>query len=109
MSRVELVVSVAVVTAVCATLKVHQDNETAAVWGTRLMLSKNQKTAATALVALPIMYVADIWSAGMWSILAIVVIGTVHAILYTELGSPDTFTRKLPDIPEEGDIGATFE
>ncbi|XP_075535296.1 prenylated Rab acceptor protein 1-like [Dermacentor variabilis] len=104
MSSVELVVSVAVVAAVGAALKLHQDDESAAVWGTKLVLSKNHRLVAAALVAVPLLYVADIWSAVLWSIGAIVAIGVVHATLYTCPGSPNKFTRKLPDTFEEGDI-----
>ncbi|KAH7966260.1 hypothetical protein HPB49_014878 [Dermacentor silvarum] len=104
MSSVELVVSVVAVAAVCAAFKLHQDDESAALWGTRLMLSKNHRLVAAALVALPLLHAADIWSAVLWSVSAILAIGTVHATLYTGLGSPNKFARKLPDTSEEGDI-----
>ncbi|XP_065289774.1 prenylated Rab acceptor protein 1-like [Dermacentor albipictus] len=104
MSSVELVVSVAVVATVCAALKLHQDDESAAVWGTKLVLSKNHRLIAATFVAVPLLHAADIWSAFLWSIGAIVAIGTVHATLYTGLGSTNKFAKRVPDIPEEGDI-----
>ncbi|KAH7966756.1 hypothetical protein HPB49_019219 [Dermacentor silvarum] len=104
MSSVELVVSVVIVAAVCAAFKLHLDDETAALWGTRLMLSKNHRLVAAALVALPLLHAADIWSAVLWSVGAILAIGAVHATLYTGLGSPNKFAAKLPDTSGEGDI-----
>nr|XP_054933353.1 prenylated Rab acceptor protein 1-like [Dermacentor andersoni] len=104
MSSVELVVSVAVVATVCVALKLHQDDESAAVWGTKLVLTKNHRLIVAAFVAVPLLYAADIWSAVLWSIGAIVAIGTVHATLYTGPGSPNKFAKRVPDIPEEGDI-----
>ncbi|KAH7966409.1 hypothetical protein HPB49_016093 [Dermacentor silvarum] len=104
MSSLELLASFAVVAAVCAALKLHHDDETAAVWGTRLVLTKNHRLIAAAFVALVLLYAADFWSAVTWSVGAIVAIGTIHATLYTGPGSSKKFARKLPDIPEEGDI-----
>ncbi|XP_065299544.1 prenylated Rab acceptor protein 1-like [Dermacentor albipictus] len=103
MSSLELVGAIAMVAAVCVALKLHEDDETAAVWGTRLVLSKNQRLAAAALAALVPLYAADFWSAVMWSAGAIVATGMVHATLYTGLDSSKKVGNKLPDIPEEGD------
>lgn len=102
-SSVELVASMAAVAAVCAALKLHRNDETAAVLGTRLTLGKNQRIAAAALVAFPLLYAADLWSAVTWSVGVIVVIGTLHATFYTGLGASSKFAQKLPDIPEGGE------
>ncbi|KAH7966407.1 hypothetical protein HPB49_016091 [Dermacentor silvarum] len=101
MSSLELAASFAVVAAVCAALKLHHNDETAAVWGTRLVLSKNHRLIAVAFVALVLLYAADFWSAVMWSVRAIVAIGTVHATLNAGSGSRHKLRNKLPDIPEE--------
>ncbi|XP_065289775.1 prenylated Rab acceptor protein 1-like [Dermacentor albipictus] len=98
------VVSVTVVAAVCAALKLHQDVESGAVWGTKLVLSKNHRLIAATLVVVPLLYVAEIWSAVLWSIGSSLAIVTVRATLYTGHGSTNKFARKLPDTSEEGDI-----
>uniref|UniRef100_A0A131YN06 PRA1 family protein n=1 Tax=Rhipicephalus appendiculatus TaxID=34631 RepID=A0A131YN06_RHIAP len=104
MSSVQLLVSVALVVAVGAALKLHEDDDIAAMWGTRIMLSKNERLAAMTFVALLLLYATDFWSAIMWSIRVVVVIGITHATLYTGLSSSVKSARKLPDIPEEADI-----
>ncbi|KAH7938076.1 hypothetical protein HPB49_019646 [Dermacentor silvarum] len=103
MSSLELVGSVVLVAGVCVALKLNEDVETVAVWGTRLELDKNQRLAAAALVALPLLCAADIWSAVVWSAGATVVIGAAHATLHAGPCSPGKFVKTLPDIPEEGD------
>ncbi|KAH7979024.1 hypothetical protein HPB49_007787 [Dermacentor silvarum] len=102
-SSVALVASIAVVGAVCAVFKVHHDDKTE-VRGTRLVLTKNHRLIAATLVALPILYAADISSAVVWSFEAIAVISLVHATLYARRGSPNkSVARKVPHVPEKGD------
>nr|XP_050049686.1 prenylated Rab acceptor protein 1-like [Dermacentor andersoni] len=88
MSIVALVASIVAVGAVCAVFKLHHRGETAVVWGTRLALTKSHRMIAATLVAMPLLYAADIMSAVVCSFGAIAVIVMVHATLYAKLGSP---------------------
>ncbi|KAH7962690.1 prenylated Rab acceptor protein 1 [Rhipicephalus sanguineus] len=82
MSSVQHLVSVAAVVAVGAALKLHQDDDSAAVWGTRLMIGKNQRLAGVSFVALLLLYTACFWSAIVWSVGLVVAIGIPDATLY---------------------------
>ncbi|XP_049527198.1 prenylated Rab acceptor protein 1-like [Dermacentor silvarum] len=93
MSNVALVASIVAVGAVCAVFKLNHDNEIQ-VWSTSLVLNKNHRLIAATLVALPLLYAADISSAVLWSFGAITVIGLVHATLYARRGSPNKSVAK---------------
>ncbi|KAH7979724.1 hypothetical protein HPB49_010734 [Dermacentor silvarum] len=96
-TSISLVVSVIVVGAVCAALNLHDNDEAAVQWGTRLMVSKKHRLGAAALVALPLLHAADIWAAVIWSLSAALVIAIVHSTLYAELGSHKSFAKNRDD------------
>ncbi|XP_054921918.1 uncharacterized protein [Dermacentor andersoni] len=98
-SSLKLVGYFTVACAVFVALKLHRDDETAAVCG--LVLDKNERLGVAAPVALLLLYTSGIWSAVVWSFRATVVVGAVHATLYA--GPPNKFDETLPDIPEKGD------
>lgn len=104
-----LLMTVAATVGVGAALKVHLDEDNAALWGTGVMLTKNQRTAVAASVALPLLYIMDIGSAVVWSLVASLALATIHATLFSEQWIPKpSGPKKLADIPEEGDMDVTF-
>ncbi|KAL3238274.1 hypothetical protein MRX96_021954 [Rhipicephalus microplus] len=60
---IQLFMSVAVIAAVGAALKVYEDDDVTAVWGTRIMLSKNERITALVFVTFLLLYTADFMSA----------------------------------------------
>lgn len=96
MSSMTLMVTVAAVGAVCAVLRVQHDEETVAVLGSKLMLSKNHRQVLAALVAFTLLYASDIWSTITWSLGVIAAVSSAHASLYGQLDY-----RKRPDDLEE--------
>lgn len=109
MTSAVLVVSFAVVVAVCAALKLHQNDESVAVLGTTLTMNKNHRLTVAASVAVLFLIAADIRSAIVWSAGTTLAIGTIHATFYQGNGFPNV-VEKLPDTAGEGDgpIHATF-
>lgn len=104
MSSMTLMVTVAAVGAVCAVLRVQHDEETVAVLGSKLMLSKNHRQIVAMLVAFSLLYAADIWSAITWSLGVTAAICTIHASVCAELDCPKKyFSSKGPHDLDEGD------
>lgn len=104
-SSMAQVMSIVAVGAVCAALSLHEDVETAFLWGRRLPMTKNQRLLAAALVALPLLCAADFFSTVFWSLGAIMVIATTHAAVHAGLGSPiKSLHKNVPENTEKGDV-----
>ncbi|KAL1421253.1 hypothetical protein MTO96_023230 [Rhipicephalus appendiculatus] len=85
------VLQLASVVAVCAVfgaLKLHEDGETAFIWGTRLQMSSNRRLIAAAFVAWLLLGAAGMFATIVRSFGAIVAFSIVHATLYGGLVSP---------------------
>ncbi|KAL1441452.1 hypothetical protein MTO96_001089 [Rhipicephalus appendiculatus] len=103
-SSMTQVVSIVAVGAVCAALSLHEDVETASLWGKRLPMTKNQRLGAAALLALPLLCAADIFSTVLWSLGTIMVIATTHASVHAGLGAPiKSLHKNVPENPEKGE------
>ncbi|KAG0413510.1 hypothetical protein HPB47_009342 [Ixodes persulcatus] len=85
----------------CWVLKVHQDDDSAPILNTGVVLTKAQRAACAASVVLPILYVADGWTAAVWSLAACVLVTLLHAGFHEAAVS-----QELEDIPEEADLAA---
>ncbi|XP_037273822.2 uncharacterized protein LOC119166140 [Rhipicephalus microplus] len=103
-SSIQLFMSVAVIAAVGAALKVYEDDDVTAVWGTRIMLSKNERITALVFVTFLLLYTADFMSAMKWSFGIFMAIGITHATLYAGVSSSVKSATNLPDVTDEGDI-----
>lgn len=104
-----LLMTVAATVGVCASLKIHLDENNAALWGTGMMLTKNQRLAVAASLALPLLYIMDFGSAVVWSFVASLALAAIHATLFSEQWIPiPSVPKTLADIPEEGDMEVNY-
>ncbi|CAN8003422.1 unnamed protein product, partial [Ixodes hexagonus] len=87
---------------ICWVLKVHQDDESAAILNTGVVLTKVQRAAFAISAVLPLLYAVDVWTAAVWSMAACIVVSLMHAGFHQDTAGPDG-QKGLEDIPEEAD------
>lgn len=103
-----LLLGVMATVALCAALRLHLDDDTAPLLGTSLALSKNQRLVMAGTLALPLLYFTDLWSGLVCSFAISLVLGIIHATLFSGQGPvKSASSKKLPEIPEipgDGDM-----
>ncbi|XP_075734804.1 uncharacterized protein LOC119187540 isoform X1 [Rhipicephalus microplus] len=80
--------SVVAVSAVFWALKLHEDEDTAFVWGTGLQVSAEHRLLVAAFVAWLLLGAADMFATVIWSLGYVVAFAMVHATMYGGMVSP---------------------